>query len=242
MVIIIITSFEKVIGAVMVSVASAPEQGQGYNPKRKTGTRAANKKPNKRGQWGRWSRTLHWTSSAVGLAALLFFSITGFTLNHADWFEASRKTTTRSVVLPTSEQQAWLDATETEQLQHLLGIINKEFKLGVPRQIDRDEMEWFFDYPRPGGMASVVYEVGSGELLFESTADGLTSLVNDLHKGRHSGGAWSLFIDVAAVLGVFMSVTGLLLLLLYAPRRTTTWPLVGLGLLLPVAVYFLFVP
>lgn len=219
-----------------------PEQSRAHNPKRSASKKAADKKTNKKSQWARWSRTLHWTSSAIGLAALLFFSITGITLNHPDWFKADRETVSRVVTLPASTRESWLSGSETEQLQVLLGVIDQEFGLGVPRQIDRDEVEWFFDYPRPGGVASVIYDLELGELMFESTSDGSISLINDLHKGRHSGVAWSLFIDVSAILGVFMSITGLLLLVLYAPKRSTTWPLVGLGLLLPIVIYFVFVP
>ncbi|MFC3155236.1 PepSY-associated TM helix domain-containing protein [Gilvimarinus japonicus] len=225
-----------------MSVASVPEHKRAHNPKRSASKKAAEKKSNKKSQWARWSRTLHWTSSAIGLVALLFFSITGVTLNHPDWFKADRKTVSRVVTLPESSHADWLSTTETEQLQLLLGVIDKEFGLGVPRQIDRDEVEWFFDYPRPGGVASVVYDVELGELMFESTSDGSVSLINDLHKGRHSGAAWSLFIDVSAILGVFMSITGLLLLVLYAPKRNSTWPLVGLGLLVPMVIYVVFVP
>ncbi|MDO3382224.1 PepSY-associated TM helix domain-containing protein [Gilvimarinus algae] len=199
-------------------------------------------KVNKKSQWARWSRTLHWTSSALGLVSLLFFSITGITLNHPEWFKADRHTETATLTLEAEAFERWQSASESTQLQQLLSVINDEFGLGVPRQIDRDEVEWFFDYPRPGGVASVVFDVESGEIFYESTSDGAVSLINDLHKGRHSGFAWKLFIDVAALLGIFMSITGIFLLVVYAGKRTSTWPLVGLGLVIPLALYLWLVP
>ena len=37
--------------------------------------------------WPRWIRWLHLYGSMLGLMATLLFAVTGFTLNHADWFE-----------------------------------------------------------------------------------------------------------------------------------------------------------
>ena len=39
-----------------------------------------------------WSRWLHIYTSMFGLAAILFFSVTGLTLNHPDWFFTERVT------------------------------------------------------------------------------------------------------------------------------------------------------
>ncbi|WP_049721902.1 PepSY-associated TM helix domain-containing protein [Gilvimarinus polysaccharolyticus] len=225
-----------------MSVASVPGQSEAHRSKRGKYKKTADKKNSKKSQWARWSRTLHWTSSAIGLVALLFFSVTGITLNHPSWFKADRETISRVATLPADTHSHWQSSGATEQLQVLLGVIDQEFGLGVPRQIDRDDMEWFFDYQRPGGVDSVIFDVELGELLFESTSDGSVALINDLHKGRHSGAAWSLFIDISAILGIFMSITGILLLVLYAPKRSTTWPLVGLGFVVPLAIYFVFVP
>jgi uncharacterized protein len=60
------------------------------------------------------------------------------------------------------------------------------------------------------------------------------SYLNDLHKGRHTGPAWSLFIDVFALVSVLFCVTGLLLLQMYATGRPSTWPVVAAGLAIPV--------
>ena len=56
-------------------------------------------------------------------------------------------------------------------------------------------------------------------LEYESTDRGWISYLNDLHKGRHSGIAWSWFIDVFAVACLVFSVTGLLILKLHAANR-----------------------
>jgi len=43
-----------------------------------------------------WMRWLHIYSSMLGLLALLFFAVTGVTLNHADWFFSENEQTEES--------------------------------------------------------------------------------------------------------------------------------------------------
>ena len=112
----------------------------------------------------------------------------------------------------------------------------------MPRNIERDEFEWVLDYQRPGGLRTVVLDLETGLLSHENVSDGLVALINDLHKGRHTGLVWVALIDVVAIICVFFGITGLVLLWVHAPKRGSTWPLVGLGLVLPVLTYFLFVP
>ena len=78
-------------------------------------------------------------------------------------------------------------------------------------------------------------------MLYESTDRGWVSYLNDLHKGRNTGAAWSWFIDIFAGVCVLFSLTGLLLLQRHATGRPSTWPLVGLGLIVPVLLALLFI-
>ena len=69
---------------------------------------------------------------------------------------------------------------------------------------------------------------------------GWIAYFNDLHKGRHTGLAWSWFIDALALACIIFSLTGLFLLHLHSARRWSTWPLVGLGLVAPLIIMLLF--
>ena len=60
-------------------------------------------------------------------------------------------------------------------------------------------------------------------------------------KGRNTGPAWSWFIDIFAVASLVFALTGLVLLWLHAHRRPSTWPLVGLGLLIPLLLAMFFI-
>lgn len=68
--------------------------------------------------------------------------------------------------------------------------------------------EVFVSRPRAGGDAWVRVTLPEGSVEFESTDRGWISLLNDLHKGRNTGGAWSWFIDLFAVAILVFCLTG----------------------------------
>jgi hypothetical protein len=62
--------------------------------------------------------------------------------------------------------------------------------------------------------------------------------LNDLHKGRNSGGLWSFIIDLSAFLMIVFSITGLLLAL--AQRRINRTLSLSLVTTLAVFLCYLF--
>lgn len=190
----------------------------------------------------RTSRTVHWISSALGLAGLLFFSVTGITLNHPDWFGSDRSSAYSEIELAAAWQVKFHDADDLGKLELLAEEVRRHWVLGVPRNIDHDEYEWVLDYQRPGGLSTVVLDMERGLLSHEAVNDGLVALINDLHKGRHSGKVWFYLIDVVALVCLLFAATGILLLAVHAGKRPGTWPLVALGTILPLLLYWIFVP
>ena len=61
--------------------------------------------------------------------------------------------------------------------------------------------------------------IQTGHYRLTESSHGLVAVLNDLHKGRDTGTAWSVVIDVSAVLMTFISLTGLVLLLYLKRRR-----------------------
>lgn len=173
---------------------------------------------------------------------LMFFSVTGITLNHPQWFTATPSTVMLEVPLHTAWVSAFKMAQEVEQLNLLTEELNTRWDLGLPRNIDHDETEWVLDYQRPGGLGTVVLDLESGLLSYEETQDGLVALINDLHKGRHTRTPWVVLIDVVALVCLLFALTGTVLLWTHSSKRPSTWPLVSLGTVLPLVVYFWFVP
>jgi hypothetical protein len=193
-----------------------------------------------------WLGTLrqwHWISSALCLVGMLLFAITGITLNHAAQIEARPAVTERQAKLPETLQRELLANRPEAGLPDALGQwIEAQLDVDLTgRTPEWSDDELYIALPRPGGDAWLSLALDSGELLYESTDRGWISYLNDLHKGRNTGSAWSWFIDIFAAACVVFSLTGLLLLQRYAAGRPTTWPLVGLGLVIPVLLALLFI-
>ena len=188
-------------------------------------------------------RQWHWISSAVCLIGLLLFAVTGITLNHASQIEAKPSVTSTLKTLPESLQQDLLAQIPTEGVPlKLAHWFNRELGVEVKgKEAEWNDTELYIALPRPGGDAWLSLELESGEVEYEVTTRGIVAYLNDLHKGRHTGTAWSWFIDVFAVLCVIFSLSGLWLLARHAGNRPSTWPLVALGLVIPVLLAVLFI-
>jgi len=193
-----------------------------------------------------WLGTLrqwHWISSALCLVGMLLFAVTGITLNHAAQIEAQPRVTERQAELPQALQSQLLSQTPEAGLPDALRQwLENELSIDLSdRDAEWSDGELYIALPRPGGDAWLSLALDSGELLYESTDRGWISYLNDLHKGRNTGTAWSWFIDIFAAACVVFSLTGLLLLQRHASGRPTTWPLVGAGLVIPLLLALLFI-
>ena len=196
-----------------------------------------------------WLKTLHqwhWISSAACLLGMLLFAITGITLNHASQIEARPRTTNAVDTVPAEVlRQLPADAPSkgsTAVPPALRSWLEARFKVELQsREAEWSDGEIYIAMPRPGGDAWLRIARDGGEVEYESTDRGWISYLNDLHKGRHTGVTWSWFIDIFAVACLVFSVTGLFILKMHAGNRPGTWPLVGLGVLLPVLLAILFV-
>lgn len=168
----------------------------------------------------KWSRWLHIYLSMVSLGAIFFFSVTGLTLNHPSWFF---RESTRSIEgnldrkwlhIDQPPPNHWnesdfghqidkLQVTEFLRANHRLSGRVSEFLTFS------DECELTFEGPGYAATARIERETGSYKLSI--TSNDLVSVLNDLHKGRHTGPIWSWVIDVSAVLSAIVALSGFLL-------------------------------
>ncbi len=197
-----------------------------------------------RAVWMRRLLTWHWISSAFALFGMLLFAVTGITLNHAGQIAAEARVTTVQETLPEALMEPLLQAQrDAAELPLSVGdwLLNQQGVKLPAGQPEWSEYEVYLSLPRPGGDAWLSIDLETAELLYESTDRGWIAYLNDLHKGRNAGQAWSLFIDFFALVCVVFSLTGLAVLWLHARERAAVWPVTGLGVLVPVLLAVLLV-
>ncbi|EDK28664.1 hypothetical protein VSWAT3_11862 [Vibrionales bacterium SWAT-3] len=186
------------------------------------------------------------------LFVVLFFSVTGITLNRPELFESSQPNIQRSTLtLPSSlftVQDGRLKADETAFETFLFEEANLS---GVPSgldiyaEIEDGELligEVSMDFKGPGYNASVFVDVTSEMVEVETTNYGVIALLNDLHKGRNSGEVWKWFIDITALLMIFFVLTGVCLLLPKKKTLNTSIKWTVFGSVISLVIYFVAVP
>jgi hypothetical protein len=203
---------------------------------------AKRKKSKWRGWWLKQLHTWHWMSAAISLVGMLLFAMTGITLNHAASIGATPLVTDKTGTLPPSvlrlltkpaTTDAPMPAPVAEAVVRAVGL-NPAGKPG-----EWSDTDVYVALPRPGGDAWVSIDRTSGAITSEVTARGWIAYLNDLHKGRNTGGSWSWFLDIFAGACILFTLTGLLLLQLHAKHRRVTWPIVAAGVAIPVVVLFI---
>src|SRR5262249_32976654 len=194
---------------------------------------------------------LHIYLSMFGLAAVLFFSVTGLTLNHPGWFSAGRE---RSVQAEGRVDPKWLQSdtpsgagyadpargvATLEVVEHLRQAHGVR---GALAEFRVDEAECVVTFKGPGYAADAFIDRGSGTYSLTQSYHGVVAVLNDLHKGRDTGPGWSVLIDVSAVAMTLISLTGLILLFYLKLRRRPGLAVSLLGTAAVVAGYLILGP
>ncbi len=187
------------------------------------------------------------------LIGMILFSVTGFTLNHAAQIEAKPAVTSRHAKLDAAllaKLEVQFAAVKADKASKGKAAVPADLQAWVQKQLEVDtsgrEAEWsddeiYISLPRPGGDAWLRINLTDGEAEYERTDRGWLSYLNDLHKGRNTGAAWSWFIDIFAGAALVFSITGLFILKMHAGNRPFTWPMVGMGFVIPVLLALLFI-
>ena len=209
---------------------------------------SSTKTPVNRSLWLRQLYQWHWISSALCLLGMFLFSITGITLNHAAQIEAKPVVTLNKAFAPSSLQAELrlFAAGHDGEMASLPAAAQRWLRDTWALDTDGHSAEWSKDelylaLPRAGGDAWIRIGLGDGAAEYEVTSRGPISWLNDLHKGRNTGVVWTWFIDIFAGLCLVFCLTGLLILKFHASNRAFTWPMVGLGILIPCALALLFI-
>lgn len=195
--------------------------------------------------WLKQLHSWHWISAALSLVGMILFAATGITLNHAAQIPAEPVTIEQTATLPqpllerlSSFPEDTTDPAPEAVVRWASQTLSVDIA-GKPTETTPEEI--YVALPTPGGDGWLTIDRATGEALHENTTRGWIAYLNDLHKGRNAGPVWYWFIDVFAVACVIFAFTGLGLMWLHARGRPSTWPLAGLGLLIPVVIALIFI-
>jgi hypothetical protein len=127
-----------------------------------------------------------------------------------------------------------LAVAETLRSRHALEGSVAEFTV--------DPFQCIVSFQGPGYSADAFIDRATGEYSLTEMRRGLLAVLNDLHRGRVTGPAWSWVIDVSAAIMTIASITGLALLLFYRRRRRTGLVAALVGSVAVVLIYLFCVP
>ena len=192
------------------------------------------------GGFYRLNRTLHGYFSAFAFISLMFFSLTGVTLNHPDWFAHRPAEVSRTVELPAADVRAAM--ASSDQAASLAAALKARAPvLGTYLNGDVFEGEALlqFEGPRGGTTATILLDSRMAEISTRPAS--MVSMLNDLHTGKNAGAAWKLFIDISAAIFIALSVIGFILFFSLRFRLATSLALTAGGFAVMLCLFWLFV-
>lgn len=186
------------------------------------------------------ARWLHTYLSMLSFAILLFFAVTGLTLNHAERFEGQGKTaryqgTLDAAWMKTSDPKAVARDKIVDYLRRTNGVKGDVSDF----QVDEAQCEVVFKGPGYEAEASIDRDTGKYDL--RVSGSNLIAVLDDLHKGRDTGSKWSAVIDFSAILMTLVSATGLTLIFFLNKRRKLGLTIAVIGALVCYFAYAIWV-
>lgn len=185
----------------------------------------------------------------VSLLLMLFFGLTGITLNHPEWTFLGADTTTETVTgsLPAElVAQATVDgdgAADGTRFLAVSQLIRERHGVsGEVASFGTDGDQGSITYRAPGYGADLFFDVSTGGYELTTSRQGLLGVMNELHKGRNATSGWRWVIDVSGALLVVIAVTGLGIQFLMRKRRLRALSLSLAGAVLSVVAIVLAWP
>ncbi|HRI80412.1 MAG TPA: PepSY-associated TM helix domain-containing protein [Cyclobacteriaceae bacterium] len=182
-----------------------------------------------------WIRWAHIYLSMFSFVLILFFAVTGITLNHPDALSGK----TRTVKYSGQVNGSWIKTEESIQVSKLEMVEYFRSTYGITAGFSDfllDDSQAMISFKGPGYTADAFIDRITGEFELTTTSSGFIAVMNDLHKGRDTGSAWKWLIDAAAVLMIIVSLSGLTMIFFIRYRRAAgLWVLliggaVGMGM------------
>jgi hypothetical protein len=162
----------------------------------------------------------------IAFAVVLFFALTGITLNHPEWtFGTSPTRTTKVGTLPSAAVRNgvvdWFTVSEY--------LRSKEDVRGSVSDKRADDLEGSIVFKGPAYEADATFRIADRSYTLTTESQGFVGLMNDLHKGRDTRSSWKWLIDVSGAFLAFVSFTGLTLQFFLRRRRRSAFVTAGVG-------------
>jgi len=187
------------------------------------------------------SRWLHVYLSMFSFLVVLFFAVTGITLNHAEWFDGKQDEKKVAGTLP----KQWVNMPDTAQIKKLeiVELLRKNYNIkGYVSDFLIQEDQCSVSFKGPGYSADAFINRSDGKFQLTELRLGLVAVLNDLHKGRDSGKKWSWVIDLSAGLLTLVSLSGLVMLFFLKKKRMSGILWLAIGGILCWLIYWIWVP
>ncbi|MES2304759.1 MAG: PepSY-associated TM helix domain-containing protein [Gemmatimonadota bacterium] len=183
------------------------------------------------------SRTIHVYLTMFALLLMLFFAVTGLLLNHEEWLGADSVQPVESQgQLPLALLSGPDKLMVVEKLRADYGAVGAVTTFDVDAQTLRVEMKG------PGRHTEAEIDRRSGKATIRVERRGFFLRLDDLHRGKDSGKAWSWVLDASAILLLIGSVTGLLMWIGLPRRRRLGVVALLASIVICLAIYLAFVP
>lgn len=186
------------------------------------------------------TRTLHIYITMLALVLLVFFSFTGFVMNHPGWFDIDAPRSRESQIELPSELAA--DEGPDRKLHLVEYLRSREGARGEMTGYDEEETSARIQFTGPGRKMEYSINRETGATTLHDEFRNALALLSDLHKGTGTGGSWRLMIDATALFLLFSSLSGLVLWISLPKRRTLGIIALVVSVAGCLGVYFWLVP
>ena len=184
----------------------------------------------------RWVRWIHVYTSMISLLVVLFFGLTGITLNHPNWtFGASATKDTHTGTLPAG----WYDSGTVDFLNVSEYVRNNYDVKGAVADYTSSSTAGSISFKAPGYAADLLFDVPSGAFTLTIEQQGFVAVMNDIHKGRDTDASWGWVIDVSGGFLVVVAVTGLGIQIFQKKRRRSSLIIAGVATVVTLVLIYI---
>ena len=196
-----------------------------------------------KGEVFRQSRIWHGYLSAFAFIALIFFSITGLLLNHPAWFEGREDSPSKDSVLILAPADLAQAKAATEPGPVLAkAVADKVNLIGAYKGAETIDDEVLLSFESVKGRSDVIVNLETGQAEAAVQRSDAVTVINELHRGKNSGKAWALVIDLTAIVVLVLSLIGYVLFFSLRFRLRTSLALTGISLAALAAIFVFLIP